>query len=155
MPALQVRDFPQELYDELREYAAQNHRSIAQQTIACVESEIRRSKAAAGQDGASDSLADPADIPIPPAVRDAAARARDVGAYGWAGVFQVETEQERENRRMRWQELRGRFADVAERWNGPVPSCEDIAQMVHDGRDERADRIMMNVEGYLAAERQG
>jgi len=155
MPALQVRDFPQELYDELREYAAQNHRSIAQQTIACVENEIRRNKATAGQDGASDSLGDPADIPIPPAVREAAARARDVGAYGWAGVFRVETEQEREDRRMRWQELRGRFADLAKLWNGPAPSCADIAQMVHDGRDGRTDRIMMNVEGYLATEGQG
>ena len=30
MPALQVRDFPATLYDELKEYAARNHRSIAQ-----------------------------------------------------------------------------------------------------------------------------
>ena len=33
MPALQVRDFPATLYDELKECAARNHRSIAQQTI--------------------------------------------------------------------------------------------------------------------------
>ena len=26
MPALQVRDFPNELYEQLREYAAANHR---------------------------------------------------------------------------------------------------------------------------------
>lgn len=37
MPALQVRDFPATLYDELKEYAARNHRSIAQQTIIAVE----------------------------------------------------------------------------------------------------------------------
>lgn len=37
MPALQVRDFPATLYDELKECAARNHRSIAQQTIIAVE----------------------------------------------------------------------------------------------------------------------
>ncbi len=36
MTALQVREFPTELYEELREYAAANHRSMAQQTIAAV-----------------------------------------------------------------------------------------------------------------------
>ena len=37
MPALQVRDFPEDLYEKLRAAAARNHRSIAQQTIAWVE----------------------------------------------------------------------------------------------------------------------
>lgn len=36
MTALQVRDFPAELYEELRAYANANHRSMAQQTIAAV-----------------------------------------------------------------------------------------------------------------------
>lgn len=36
MPALQVRDFPPELYEKLRESAARDHRSIAQQTIVAV-----------------------------------------------------------------------------------------------------------------------
>ena len=151
MPALQVRDFPQDLYDELRDYAALNHRSIAQQTIACVENEIRRSKAMNQQD----SISDYTDIPIPPTVREGAARARSVDAYGWTGAFRTETEEEREARRAKWQELRARFADLAERWNGPVPTSEGVAQMVRDGRDERTDRIMASVEGYLAAEGRG
>lgn len=37
MPALQVRDFPEDLYEELRVYAAERHRSMAQQTIVAVE----------------------------------------------------------------------------------------------------------------------
>ncbi|WP_449316228.1 ribbon-helix-helix domain-containing protein, partial [Rubneribacter sp.] len=37
MPALQVREFPDELYDELKEYAASQHRSMAQQVIVAVE----------------------------------------------------------------------------------------------------------------------
>ena len=40
MPALQVRDFPSELYEQLREYSAANHRSIAQQTIFAVDTMI-------------------------------------------------------------------------------------------------------------------
>ncbi len=40
MPALQVRDFPQELYEELRSYAAAHHRSMAQQPFAAVEAMI-------------------------------------------------------------------------------------------------------------------
>lgn len=37
MPALQVRDFPDELYEQLKAYAASQHRSVAQQTIVAVE----------------------------------------------------------------------------------------------------------------------
>lgn len=40
MPALQVRDFPQGLYQELKDYSALNYRSIAQQTIYAVEQMI-------------------------------------------------------------------------------------------------------------------
>ena len=34
---MQVREFPDELYDELKEYAASQHRSMAQQVIVAVE----------------------------------------------------------------------------------------------------------------------
>lgn len=40
MPALQVRDFPQELYQELKDFSALNHRSMAQQTIFAVDAMI-------------------------------------------------------------------------------------------------------------------
>lgn len=151
MPALQVRDFPQDLYDELRAYAERNHRSIAQQTIACVESEIRRSKAIA--EGEAEGGC--ADIAIPPAIHEAAMRARSVDPFGWAGAFQVESEEAREARSAKWKELRKLFADLAERWNGPLPTCDELAQAVRDDRDARTDSIMMNVEGYLAAEGRG
>ena len=45
MPALQVRDFPATLYDELKECAARNHRSIAQQTIIAVEEMLSEASA--------------------------------------------------------------------------------------------------------------
>ena len=44
MPPLQVRDFPKDLYEQLREYAAANHRSIAQQTIVAVDQMINGAK---------------------------------------------------------------------------------------------------------------
>lgn len=48
MPALQVREFPEDLYEDLRIYAAAHHRSMAQQTIAAVEEVVR-----GGQPGAA------------------------------------------------------------------------------------------------------
>ena len=151
MPALQVRDFPQDLYDELRDYAERNHRSIAQQTIACVESEIRRSKAMAER-GAENGYTEKS---IPAAIHEAAMRARSVDPFGWVGAFQVEGEEAREARSAKWEELRKLFADLAGRWSGPLPACDELAQAVRGERDARTDSIMMNVEGYLAAEGQG
>lgn len=37
MPALQVRDFPQPLYEQLKERAEKDHRSIAQEVVFIVE----------------------------------------------------------------------------------------------------------------------
>ena len=45
MPALQVRDFPDDLYEDLKKHATREHRSIAQQTIKAVEDMLRREDA--------------------------------------------------------------------------------------------------------------
>lgn len=37
MPALQVRDFPEGLYEDLKNFAEANHRSMSQQVIVAVE----------------------------------------------------------------------------------------------------------------------
>ena len=37
MPALQVRDFPEDLYEDLRAKAKENHRSFTQETIVAVK----------------------------------------------------------------------------------------------------------------------
>ena len=37
MPSVQVKDFPQGLYDQLKQYAEANHRSMAQQLIVAAE----------------------------------------------------------------------------------------------------------------------
>ncbi|WP_165253888.1 argininosuccinate lyase [Adlercreutzia sp. ZJ304] len=44
MPALQVRDFPADLYEDLKKCAAREHRSMAQQTIKAVEEMLNRRK---------------------------------------------------------------------------------------------------------------
>ena len=46
MPALQVRDFPDDLYEKLKELAAREHRSVAQQTIVAVEAMVSGESAA-------------------------------------------------------------------------------------------------------------
>lgn len=46
MPALQVRDFPDDLYEKLKEYAQCNHRSVAQQTIVAVEHMLQENNVA-------------------------------------------------------------------------------------------------------------
>ncbi len=51
MPALQVRDFPDDLYEQLRIYAASEHRSIAQQTIVAVEQMLEAANASHYWDG--------------------------------------------------------------------------------------------------------
>ncbi len=45
MPALQVRDFPQDLYERLKKYAASQHRSLSQQTIVAVQEMLERNDA--------------------------------------------------------------------------------------------------------------
>ncbi|MEA5019011.1 MAG: Arc family DNA-binding protein [Gordonibacter sp.] len=49
MPALQVRDFPEEIYEQLRLCAERNHRSIAQQTIVAVEEMLQGENSARGE----------------------------------------------------------------------------------------------------------
>lgn len=51
MPALQVRDFPDDLYEELKLYAATQHRSVAQQTIVAVEQMLEAKNASHYWDG--------------------------------------------------------------------------------------------------------
>lgn len=51
MPALQVRNFPDELYEELREHALREHRSIAQETVVAVRRHLVQ------QDGSTDTVA--------------------------------------------------------------------------------------------------
>ena len=56
MPALQVREFPAGLYEELREFAAANHRSMAQQTVYAVDAMIHGAGQGQSDAGGGDSF---------------------------------------------------------------------------------------------------
>lgn len=93
MPALQVRDFPEELYEELRVFSTKNHRSMAQQTIAAVEQQIR------------------------------GAQSPSVGTTREANsLFWTETPEEQENRMAKRQAILARAAKRAKTLDGNLPS---------------------------------
>ena len=116
MPALQVRDFPDDLYERLKEYAADQHRSVAQQTIVAVEQMLARADEP-GYHWDGERLRCP--------------RPR---------YFDFDTEAARAERAKRRKEL---FAEMRKlTWKGPEPTADEIVAMVREGREERTDRIM-------------
>jgi len=53
MPALQVREMPNQLYEQLKARAELEHRSLAQQTIACLEESLNKPLRGVGESGYS------------------------------------------------------------------------------------------------------
>ncbi|MEC4273053.1 argininosuccinate lyase [Adlercreutzia sp. R25] len=130
MPALQVRDFPATLYDQLKECAARNHRSIAQQTIIAVEEMLAASIALDTES-------------VPSRERDfstAEGLGRRCGAFEKSGyIGRCETDEAREARRGKRQQILKRFDEIP--WKGPKPSTDEIVALVREGRDELSDRV--------------
>ena len=123
MPALQVRDFPQDLYADLKSYAEAHRRSIAQQTVACVERVVR------GPQGDG------------PAV---------VQAFRpWVDKLRFEDADEQEARKSRHREVMISASKIE--WRTPAPTADAIAQMIRDDREERVNGIMNAVEGRPAS----
>ena len=132
MPALQVRDFPDELYERLRVFAAANHRSIAQQTISCVESTLSQ----CGQSS---------DVDIPPNVKDASRRARAVDPC--ASALETEPSAATHERLAR---RRAAFeAASAISWRGEKPTPDEIAHMVREERESRGGLLAVGEELQL------
>lgn len=119
MPALQVRDFPDELYEQLKAYAASQHRSVAQQTIVAVEQMLEAADAQHYGDG-----------------RELRRAVRPISDF--------DTEEERaariEKRKALFEEIR------RSEWSGPKQTADEIVEFVHEGRRER-DRQMSDVLG--------
>ncbi|WP_270297914.1 ribbon-helix-helix domain-containing protein [Eggerthella sinensis] len=119
MPALQVRDFPDELYEQLKAYAASQHRSVAQQTIVAVEQMLEHPEATHYWNGER----------LYRAVRP---------------IPDFDTEAERaarvEKRKALFEEIR------RSEWSGPKQTADEIVEFVHEGRRER-DRQMSDVLG--------
>ena len=123
MPALQVRDFPDELYDELKAYAVKNHRSIAQQTIACIENELMRSKVIEG------------DLSIPQNVLQGSARAKAVDAFAWLDEMRNSSDEDRALRIEKRIHLAERIRKLNDQWEGLKPTLQDTVKMVREDRD--------------------
>ena len=122
MPALQVRDFPDDLYEQLKEYAASQHRSIAQQTIVAVEQMLATAES-------GEYYWDGKKLYCPPS------RPR---------FFDFDTEAKRAERIKKREEL---FKEIGKlEWRGPKPTADEIVELVHEGRRER-DRQISDVLG--------
>lgn len=113
MPALQVRDFPDDLYTQLKTSAQRNHRSMAQQVIAYVEQGMRAESDEQGGLGA---------------------------ARRPAKMYDFDTLVERERR---IQKRKALFKEIeALPWKGDKPSAEDVVAMIRQDREERDNRVL-------------
>lgn len=130
MPALQVRDFPDDLYARLKESAAKNHRSIAQQTIACVEAQLDQ------EEGRAAVLAPEfGNLAIPQNILDAVARARPVDPFDWLHDFEPESDEVIEARRKKRERLLEEMEALRGNLGGSPLSTDEIVQMIREDRD--------------------
>ena len=116
MPALQVRDLPQSLYDELQQRAMREHRSMAQQTIVALEDHLRGGSRQAVPECLSPEWSDG-------------------------------DERARRERIERKRELLERIHERAASSNRSPGEVADVAQLVRDMRDERADCLLEVLRG--------
>lgn len=127
MPALQVRDFPEDLYEELKKCAEREHRSIAQQAAYILSRYLRLYRSVPGFD----------DGPVPVRFACANPALLESGAYepfepGTEGYFTEEDLARREVRQKRRRELLER---IHSRPQTPVP--EDFPSAVELIRQDR------------------
>ena len=115
MPALQVRDFPDELYEQLKAYAASQHRSVAQQTIVAVEQMLEAADAQHYWDGRE--------------LHRLERRSRDLD---------YDTEAERA---ARIEKRKALFAEIAKNKANYPDDMPSAVEMVHEGRRERDRQI--------------
>lgn len=114
MPALQVRDFPDELYEQLKAYAASQHRSVAQQTIVAVEQMLAHPEASHYWNGER----------LYRAVRP---------------IPDFDTEEERAARIEKRKKL---IAEIEKLPKVEVPAdFPDTVELIRQGREERDERI--------------
>lgn len=126
MPALQVKDFPDDLYEELREYATKECRSVSQQTIYSIREFLRMQKAYQ-------------------AVKNAI----------WAAPYVTDllSEEEDRERRKRAKRRQAVLERIHER--GPVDIPEDFpdaAEIIREMREERTRQILEAVGDWQAIE---
>lgn len=138
MPALQVRDFPDALYGALKESAARNHRSIAQQTTALIEEGLAREALRLDANAGLSREQEAKLAAIPSAVHEASARAHFVDPFSWAAAYEAESTAVLEERRRRREKAKQMISQVN---TSAAQTAEGIAKLVRSMREERADTI--------------
>ena len=134
MPAVQVRDFPENTYEELKASAAQNHRSIAQQVIVAVEAMLAAENAGVPGEAAHAVPAHSAAGALYPPCTPSSRERIGTGS--------------RQMRAQRRAELVTHLDGMS--WQECTTSDESIATLVRTMRDERADTLIATVgEGRL------
>ncbi len=127
MPALQVKEFPADLYDDLRSCAAEQDRSISQQTVHILREYLRAYRQAAGR-------------------VDWVARAVESDAPGRLAFPTEHTaDDERRGRIERRKRLFERI-DAAPRFSVP-DDFPSPAELIRADRGERDARIALAVDG--------
>lgn len=126
MPALQVKDFPDDLYEELRECAAEECRSVSQQTIYGLREFLRMHKAYQSVKNA---------LWAAPYITD---------------LLEEEEEQERLERARKRHELLER---IRERGPASIPAdFPSAAEIIREMREERTRQILEAVGDWQAIE---
>lgn len=126
MPALQVKDFPDDLYEELRECAAEECRSVSQQTIYGLREFLRMHKAYQSVKNA---------LWAAPYITD---------------LLEEEEEQERLERARKRHELLER---IRERGPANIPAdFPSAAEIIREMREERTRQILEAVGDWQAIE---
>ena len=120
MPALQVRDFPEDLYEKLKVLAAREHRSVAQQTIVAVEAMVSGETKAAESDT----------------------------CHHQALYLDFDTEAKRAARIKKRQELFENTKMLTEK-NPQMRelSADDIVKTIRDAREERSEHLFSVLTG--------
>lgn len=116
MPALQVKDFPEDLYEDLKKYAAEDCRSVSQQTLYILREYVCFRK--------THGL-----------VRSALWAEPLVSDLGTARELAERAARVEKRRRIR-ERIEAR---------GPIEAPEDFpdaAELIRQGREERTDRIL-------------
>lgn len=126
MPALQVKDFPDDLYEELRECAAEECRSVSQQTIYGLREFLRMHKAYQSVKNA---------LWAAPYITD---------------LLEEEEEQERLERARKRHDLLER---IRERGPANIPAdFPSAAEIIREMREERTRQILEAVGDWQAIE---
>lgn len=117
MPALQVRELPEDLYEQLKESARRERRSLAQQTTVL----LRRGLAAGEAPAASDGEVWPE-------------RGGETRRRGGGGVYLgADLPAERERRIAMRKELFRAIDEIP--WQRPPLTAEEIVAMIREDRD--------------------